>query len=267
MLKNQIQDKKALVIFVKVPVPGKVKTRLVDEKILNSKDAAGLAEAMFKDTITLALKADVQTICIGYHPKDQDHEILKILDKLDLSIDELNIELILYEQDGTNFDQRFSSVVKNLFNDGYEQLIIIGADLPYLDPKLIDLAFLKLEENNEIVVIGPSGEGGVYLVGLTKDFNPDWFIDHKIFTGGIEISQFVKLRKQGFFSLFLLPPLFDIDVSEDLISLITILDPINLSEEKMYYHYPEHTSKYLKELRLQIGYTLGETRKRFLKKM
>ncbi|MBY8988261.1 MAG: hypothetical protein KGD61_07395, partial [Candidatus Lokiarchaeota archaeon] len=130
----------------------------------------------------------------------------------------------------------------------------------------IEIAFLKLKEDTKRVVIGPSGEGGVYLVGLTKNFNPDWFTDHDIFTGGIEISQFVKLRKKGFISLFLLPPLFDIDVSEDLVSLITILDPIYFSEENMYYHYPEHTSNYIKKLDLHVGYTIGETRKRFLKK-
>lgn len=266
MPKNQIQDKNVIVIFVKVPTPGKVKTRLVDEKMLSSKEAAGLAEAMFKDTITLTLKADVPSICIGYHPKGQDHEIIKIIDSLDLNIEELNIKLILQEQDGTNFDQRFSSIIKKLFNDGYEQAVIIGADLPYLDPKLIDIAFLKLKEDSKRVVIGPSGEGGVYMVGITKEFNPDWFTDHYIFTGGIETSQFVKLRKIGLISLFLLPPLFDIDVSEDLISLISILDPIYFSEERLYYHYPEYTSKYLKELDLHVGYTFGETRKRFLKK-
>jgi len=93
----------AIVIFTKVPIPGLVKTRLTQNTCLTESDSAKIAEAMLKDTISLASKTNAQNIQIGYFPKENLNKLNEIIDSL-RNEGNLNkpIELIL--QNGSNFD-------------------------------------------------------------------------------------------------------------------------------------------------------------------
>lgn len=256
-------NQKAVLIFSKVPIAGLVKTRLTETTCLSSEESELLARAMLKDTIALVSESNSDRVEIGYIP---DGELLKLQNIVEEVREDgfLNKQVFYYLQVGMNFDERFSSVVNASFGEDNKQLIILGADLPYLNPSLINETFNKLSENKEInkIVIGPAGGGGIYLIGLTLDFNPIWFVENSLFRGGVEISQFINLCREKNLKLILLPPLTDIDIEEDLVSLITYIEALEIATDFKYYHYPRYTTEVIKELGLYIEEIPSETRRR-----
>ena len=129
----------AVVIFTKVPIPGLVKTRLTQNTCLTELDSAKIAEAMLKDTISLASKTDAIKIQIGYFPEDNLRKLNEILDCV-RSEGYLNKPIDLILQYGSNFDQRFGSVVKESFKKNITCMVVLGADLPFLVPEIINKA-------------------------------------------------------------------------------------------------------------------------------
>ncbi len=71
------------------------------------------------------------------------------------------------KQKGDSFGDRFSHAFHSLFDRGYEKVIAIGNDCPELSLEDITSAAGSLERN--VPVIGPSHDGGVYLLGISKN--------------------------------------------------------------------------------------------------
>ena len=61
---------------------------------------------------------------------------------------------------------RMKNAFENAFEAGYKRVVLIGSDIPDITEEIINDAFCKLSENTS--VIGPSEDGGYYLVGLTE---------------------------------------------------------------------------------------------------
>lgn len=79
------------------------------------------------------------------------------------------------EQVGITFGERFTNAIQSVFEKGFENIIAIGNDTPHLSTKHLATA-LKRIENNELV-LGPSKDGGFYLLGICKkDFNAPNFL-------------------------------------------------------------------------------------------
>ena len=78
-------------------------------------------------------------------------------------------EVVIYDtnrQMGDTFGERFSNAFHDLFDQGYDHIVAIGNDTPALSELHIKEAFQCLE--NRKAVIGPSADGGAYLIGLSK---------------------------------------------------------------------------------------------------
>jgi len=252
-----------VLIFSKIPVPGLVKTRLTENTCLSEKDAALIAEAMLKDTISLSSNSQADRIYLGYIPQNQKTILNKIVEDLrkDGNLNK-SVEYIL--QEGSNFDERFSSVVNSAFNKGVNNLIVLGADLPYLEPKLINKTFESLSSgmNNQRIVIGPANGGGIYLVGITREFDFKWFNEHHLFRGGVEIIQFTSFCKTMGIDLILLPAFGDIDLEEDLVSLVGYIEALSVSKVYNGFFYPHYTASIINELGLYIEEIKDKTRNR-----
>ena len=257
----------AVIIFSKAPIPGLVKTRLTEDTCLNEKDTAIIAEAMLKDTIKLASESSAKKIIIGFYPE----EGLKILEEIVEKVRSdgfLDKKVLYFLQHGSNFDERFGFVINEAFENGIDILIVLGADLPFMDPNVIKTTFeyLTTKIYEKPIVLGPSSGGGIYLVGVSKDFNPDWFSEHRLFRGGVELSRFVSFCKEIKFRLLLLPPYGDVDIEEDLVSLITYIDALSVSNNSVGFHFPYYTAKVLEELGLCIIEEQNQTRRRKIAK-
>ncbi len=255
--------KNVVVIFTKVPVAGTVKTRLVQDAVLDAQDTALLAEAMLKDTIVLSAESNASEIIIGFCPADRRELMKRIVRDV---VNERRVErpITLLTQTGANFDERFGSVVAAAFAKGSDKIVILGEDLPYLPPDVINHAFSALSNNNSgtSVVIGPAGEGGIYLVGITRQFDPESFSKNRLFSGGVEISQFVQLCKSEGRGFTLLPAYADIDVEEDLVSLLLYINAMKMASKSKGFYFPRYTADAIIQLGLTVVEQRGKTRRR-----
>lgn len=73
---------------------------------------------------------------------------------------------VLAQSDG-RFGERLASAVAEVFALGFTSVAVVGGDAPALSGRDLDLAFRALEGARSTVVLGPSRDGGVYLVGLS----------------------------------------------------------------------------------------------------
>ncbi len=71
------------------------------------------------------------------------------------------------QQQGDTFGERFANAYQQLFDKGYQNVIAIGNDCLTLTVEDIYQAATSLESNKP--VLGPSKDGGVYLLGLCKE--------------------------------------------------------------------------------------------------
>ena len=118
------------------------------------------------------------------------------------------------EQEGDSFGERFTNAIQAVFNKGYGSIITIGNDSPQLKTSHIQRAALLLTGNKS--VIGPSADGGFYLMGLHRaDFNADHFKDLPWQTSNLACRLKMEFSNTSH-EIVILDRLFDIDDSHDL---------------------------------------------------
>lgn len=138
------------------------------------------------------------------------------------------------EQVGTTFGERYTNAIQFVYDQGFESIITIGNDTPNIQTSQL-LATAKYLETEKIVV-GPSKDGGFYLLGMHKSqFNPTAFLALPWQTGALFKST-VRLFKLKA-TVFTLRVLQDID---------TLVDVKQLKD--LFY-----VSKQVKQLLLQIN--------------
>ena len=114
-------------------------------------------------------------------------------------------------QIGRTLGEKISNAFNWGFKKGYKKIIIIGSDLWDLNEEIINKGFLELNKNK--VVIGPSIDGGYYLLGLNQKM-PKIFEGIKWGTQSV-LAETLKLLEH---EPYILPELNDIDTFEDLIT-------------------------------------------------
>lgn len=143
-----------LVVFVKAPRPGEVKTRLAAS--IGAVRAAELyrvmAERVFRET---APSPGAPARVFFYSPPEAHREIEEWLPG----------ERCL-AQSGRDLGARMSAAFQWAFDGGASRVVLIGTDVPELSRADIALAFEGLRGSE--VVIGPALDGGYYLIGTTQ---------------------------------------------------------------------------------------------------
>lgn len=184
---------KSLIIFVRKPEAGKVKTRLASQ--------VGNEKAL---EVYIKLLQHTQQIC---HNVNADKYLFGTELEDDVSWD----GFFQARQRGDDLGNRMMNAFNYLFEKNYEKVVIIGSDCPLLTAEIIEEAFNKLDETD--IVIGPAEDGGYYLLGMKKLVpalfrNIQWS-SATVFSDTIRILQSLSL------TYFLLPELSDIDTEED----------------------------------------------------
>lgn len=128
------------------------------------------------------------------------------------------------EQRGSNFDERIKNTISNVFNLGYNEIIIVGNDCPNLSHELIEQSFNSLVSND--IVIGPSTDGGFYLLAL-KNNDENIYSDLKWYSDKV-LSQLIENLIRIKLTFTLLPELSDIDDYTDLLQLLINCNLTNL---------------------------------------
>ena len=154
-------SKNSILFFVKYPMAGRVKTRLAEQ--IGHDATMALYRNFITDILTTLKDLDVN-LRIVFDPPDSKEQFQHWLGK--------NYSYI--PQTDQDLGQRMKNTFLQTFSEGFKSVIVIGSDSPDLPKEYLELAFTALDKSD--VVIGPSSDGGYYLIGFTMDsFLPETF--------------------------------------------------------------------------------------------
>lgn len=135
------------------------------------------------------------------------------------------------DQVGSNFGERFTNAIATVFENGFDNIITIGNDTPQLKTQHLKKAAQQLALGKTL--IGPSVDGGIYLLGLQKvDFNIDEFknLPWKRFSLFNRIFDSFKNQSS---EIIKLPVFQDLDNEKDLRSILTYAKSFSFSIIKL----------------------------------
>jgi rSAM/selenodomain-associated transferase 1 len=117
-------------------------------------------------------------------------------------------------QPGGTLGDRMRETMALLLAGGARAVILIGSDLPDITPEAIGLAVQHLLRDPLSLVLGPSADGGYYLIGATSV--PDVF-DGVEWGGPLVLAQTRAAAADRGLRVHLLEPLRDVDTKDDLL--------------------------------------------------
>jgi uncharacterized protein len=196
-----VRDRTAVVVMVKFPRAGTVKTRLGRQ--IGMEKACELYREFVRILLATCRAAGFDTV-ISCHP---DHPVSDFREWLGPGFQYL-------VQRGPDLGHKMQDAFEQAFALGYDRVILTGSDLPHLPGATIEAAAQRAGTWD--VVIGPALDGGYYLVAMTKDrFYPDMFEGIPWSTAHVLDITLEKLAA-GRRNPCLMPLLRDIDTLADL---------------------------------------------------
>ena len=189
-----------VIVFVKNPVPGQVKTRLIP--YLSPEQAASLYQAFLVDWCNALSTISTVHRVIAYTPPEG-------LNALQTLIGE---DPVYIPQVGASLGERLIAAARWAHDQGYTKFLFVGSDSPTLPIQYVERASDLLESRD--VVIGPSVDGGYYLIGFSKHgaslsiptvFEEITWSTDVVFRQTLGKIQAINAR------LGLLPPWYDVD--------------------------------------------------------
>ncbi len=191
-----------LVIMAKAPKPGMVKTRLTES--LPSPAVTALYRCLLEDTLALATSLTNVEVAVMCPEPDQD-ELAQLLGN--------TVQVV--PQKGEGLAAGLTSVFRHFIAAGRQRVIAFNSDSPHLAPSVLDSAFEILATHD--VVVGPTHDGGYYLVGAKAAhaalFESDPMGTRSALDRLLTRTKALELST-GFTELF-----YDIDVANDLVLL------------------------------------------------
>jgi len=190
----------ALAVMTKAPQAGRVKTRLVPP--LTPEEAAELNRCFLRDTtaaISNAAGADSACGIAAYTPVGAESAYANILPT----------DFSLLPQRGNKFGERLYLALEDLFKCGFESVCLIDSDSPTVPAEIFAQAVELLSTSEDCVVLGPSDDGGYYLIGMKK---PHWQLFEKIdWSTERVLNQTIQRAAEIDLEVKLLPTGFDVD--------------------------------------------------------
>src|SRR6266536_458782 len=146
----------ALGLMVKVPIAGAVKTRLTPP--LTSEEAGKLSTCFLRDMTTnlCGLSGYEAESVVLYTPAGAGERLHDLLPR--------NCRLVA--QRGKTLGDRLVNAATELLNDKFDSVCLINSDSPTLPSQILNKATSLLAQDGDRVVLGPSQDGGYYLIGL-----------------------------------------------------------------------------------------------------
>ncbi len=185
-----------LLIFIRNPQLGKVKTRLA--RTLGDEEALRIYHVLLEKTRAAALGV-------------QAERWLFYSDFIDKNDDWPEADFSKKTQSEGDLGERMEQAFRTAFEAGAMKVVIIGSDCPELTGALLQTAFDRLDESD--FVLGPVPDGGYYLLGM-KELESSVFRDIAWSTETVQARTIKKMQAAGK-SCALLPVLSDVDTEED----------------------------------------------------
>ena len=199
-MKNH-QQRDCIILFMRLPEIGKVKTRL--SKRLAPKTVLDLYQCFILDILHTALKTKID-IQIFIHPAGFENSLSQWLgDHYDF-----------HPQEGKDLGVRMANAFIRTFSSGYDRAILIGTDCPEMTAEIMKEAFYGIDQTGS--VIGPSIDGGYYLIGFKIDSFTEKPFHDMAWGTDIVYQETLDRCLQMNIKPYILPPLNDIDTWDDL---------------------------------------------------
>ena len=200
----------ALAMMAKAPVPGQVKTRLLPA--FTAEEAASFSRTLLVDQLNHLQELDSTDFYLAFAPG----EAQSLMEQITPS------RFQLFPQRDGNLGARMAAVFERLFQRGHKNIVLIGGDLPPVPLGFLAEAYRFLESSNQCVVLGPSRDGGYYLVGSNRP-TPEIF-QRMTWSHSEVLAQTLERLNSLQIDFHLLPSWFDIDTPDDLRHLQSVLD-------------------------------------------
>ena len=186
----------ALIIFIKNPELGAVKTRLA--ATLGDEKALSIYKELLAHTRKVCVQVEVDRLL--FYSKYIEEDAWR------------KSEFRKFVQEGDDLGERMKRAFRLAFEVlGYSNVVIIGSDCAELTAEVVADAFLQLEQHD--MVIGPSNDGGYYLLGMRRMFEAV-FEEKKWSTASVLKDTQADIHKANL-TYHLLPELTDIDTEAD----------------------------------------------------
>ncbi|UWG98201.1 DUF2064 domain-containing protein [Dehalobacter sp. DCM] len=266
--------KKAIIVFTKVPKVGVVKTRLTEARggILTPEEANTLYESCMLDVIDVALSLDNVDIWICYN-NDGDRPYL---DSILAQVSYPQKIAGVFSDNGGSFDDCMQYATDFLLKTGRadrlaDGILLIGGDLPTLQPYILVDALNKLEKLSEseagrkaaktistapstgaAIIEGSCQEGGFSIVGLTCTTPFDFHTVFYNMDGITALDVLVAKAENENIPLGMVEQVPDVDIPVDLASAMPVIRAIELAgkyDDTLMI--PKRTIKFLNDVGLQ----------------
>lgn len=198
-------EKASILLFVKTPGEGRLKSRL--SSIIGKEKAGALYTNFILDTVDF-IETRNYPLKVFFHPQGSEHKLKELIGG--------KFEFI--PQTGNDLGERMKNAFVHAFSKGDDKALLIGSDIPDLERSIIDEAFESLDTFE--AAIGPAFDGGYYLIGFTKDtFLSDVFESVSWSSDSVFGKTMDIFAKKGR-NVHILPEWRDVDTIDDLKALV-----------------------------------------------
>lgn len=195
----------ALAVMAKAPRPGRVKTRLSPP--LTSEQAAAINVCFLRDTtenIAVVGSSGTSAGVVSYTPIGEE----ALFDNL------LPRGFALIPQRGDGFGERLMATAEDLLACGYGSVCLIDSDSPTVPAAAFEQAVAELQREGDRVVLGPSHDGGYYLIGLKRAHSG--LFANITWSTSVVFAETVAAAKAADIEVVVLPLWYDVDDGETL---------------------------------------------------
>jgi len=192
--------KTRIIILTKFPEAGKVKTRL--SKDIGSEDATDIYKAVLLDNWHNANRTE-HDLSIEFSPPNSRKKFQELFGN----------NVILNPQFGTDIGWRMANAFASCFQQQFDAAILIGGDVPGISENLLNEALSSLEDND--IVLGPTYDGGYYLIGFRKDSYSAKLFQNIDWSTSKVLEQTLEIIRKTNNKLYLIENRIDLDTLDD----------------------------------------------------
>jgi rSAM/selenodomain-associated transferase 2/rSAM/selenodomain-associated transferase 1 len=190
---------RCIIVFGRYPVPGSTKTRLIP--LLGPAGAAELQRHLTESTLDTVLNSGLGRIWFC-HAGGTPGQLRRWLGPRNLQCK---------PQINGDLGQRMEAALGEALRRGHQRVLLVGTDVPGMTAGNLREAFDALTDHD--VVLGPSRDGGYWLVGVRK---PARIFDGIAWGSDQVMARTLDAARHKGLSTVLLDPLNDIDTPADL---------------------------------------------------
>ena len=194
-----------IILFVKYPEPGLVKRRLTPP--LPSEVAAELYRNFILDHLVTLERLSV-TLRIYFTPASSEVRFRQWLGE----------ERSFLPQEGGDLGERMKNAFLDVFSEGFERAVLIGSDLPDLPGLIIRDSLLSLDTYGSVV--GPSQDGGYYLIGFRNSTFTHEVFDSVPWSTDTVLDSTLTILAHHLRTVYMLEYWNDVDTFSDLKALL-----------------------------------------------